>query len=180
MRCGRGKDAVDDDRRPTSFPYAPGSLDETYHYFTMRIVLAGRRWRVLLDEHLRAIGYTVARMEALLMIAHSPDRSTQIAIAKRIGIEGPTLTRMLDMLAADGLVERVPDPADRRAKRIRLTPRGETAVVEIRGAVEALRRDLLADFAEEDMARVNEITARLIERLEEGASYFPGRARRTG
>lgn len=161
-------------------PYEPGSLDETYHFFTMRIVLAGRRWRALLDEHLRAIGYTTARMETLFMIAHSPDLSTQIFLAKRIGIEGPTLTRMLDGLAADGLVERVPDLEDRRAKCIRLTPRGEVAVVEMRAAVEALRRDVLADFEVEDMAHVNAVTARLIARLEEGASFLPGRMRRAG
>jgi MarR family transcriptional regulator for hemolysin len=171
---------VNEDEKPIGTPYPPGSLDETYHLFTMGIVLAGRRWRALLDEHLRAIGYTTARMEALFMISHSSDRSTQIAIAKRIGIEGPTLTRMLDALAADGLVERVPDQADRRAKRIRLTPRGEAAVLEVRAAVEALRRDILSDFAVEDMVHVNAITARLIDRLGEGASFLPGRMRHAG
>ena len=64
-------------------------------------------------------------MEALANIAYFPPDATQVEIANRIGIERATLTRMLDTLEADGLIERLADPADRRTKRIRLTKAGE-------------------------------------------------------
>ena len=47
-------------------------------------------------------------MEALAAIINSPSLSAQVDIAKRLRIEGPTMTRMLDTLEADGLVERLP------------------------------------------------------------------------
>jgi MarR family transcriptional regulator, transcriptional regulator for hemolysin len=51
---------------------------------------------------------------------------SQRRLADVLGIEGPTLTHHLDRLAADGLLRRVPYPADRRAYRIELTPDGKT------------------------------------------------------
>ena len=75
---------------------------------TVRLVLVARRWRSLLDERLRQIGQSAARMEALGAIMNSPSLSAQVDIAKRLRIEGPTMTRMLDTLEADGLVEGCP------------------------------------------------------------------------
>ncbi len=83
---------------------------------TVQMVLAARRWRSLLDERLRLAGQSSARMEALAAIINSPWPSAQVDIAKRLRIEGPTMTRMLDPLEADGLVVRLPDPTDRRSK----------------------------------------------------------------
>ena len=94
---------------------------------TVNLVIVARRWRSLLDERLRAIGQSAARMEAMGAIINSPSLSAQVDIAKRLRIEGPTMTRMLDTLEADGLVERLPDPADRRTKQLRLTAEGERA-----------------------------------------------------
>ena len=72
--------------------------------FTFRTIMVARRYRALLDDRLRPLGYGCARMETLATIAHSDRLSAQTEIAKRIGIEGPTLTRMLDALEAEGLV----------------------------------------------------------------------------
>ena len=57
-----------------------------------------------------------------------------------------TMTNRVDRLASRGLVERLPDPADRRGVLVRLTPEGKTAVD---GAFEALleaERLILADL----------------------------------
>ena len=89
--------------------------------FTVQVVLTARRWRALLDEQLRPIGQSSARMEALSAIYNSPPLSPQVDIARRLRIEGPTLTRMLDTLEKDGLVERLADPADRRQPRVQRT-----------------------------------------------------------
>src|SRR5215468_7791636 len=52
---------------------------------TIRIVMAGRRWRSLIDEHLRDKGHSASRMEAMASIAYSAAGTTQIQVAKRIG-----------------------------------------------------------------------------------------------
>ncbi|QCW51555.1 MarR family transcriptional regulator [Nocardioides dongxiaopingii] len=65
-----------------------------------------------------------------------------------------TMTNRVDRLAARGLVERYPDPEDRRGVIVRLTPEGKAAVD---GAFEALlqaERALLADLPQRDQARL--------------------------
>jgi MarR family transcriptional regulator, transcriptional regulator for hemolysin len=136
--------------------------------FTVRLVLAARRWRSLLDERLRQAGQSAARMEALAAIINSPGLPSQIDIAKRLRIEGPTMTRMLDTLEADGLVERLPDPADRRTKLLRLTAEGERALAGIFDIADDLRDRLVEGIAPERIEDLNEFFGMLMGRLDAG------------
>lgn len=147
------------DARPTI--HGTTRLDREYG-FTYRIILIARRYRAMLDEQLRPLGYGTARMEALSTIARSAEPSAQIAIAKRIGIEGPTLTRMLDTLEADGLVVRRQDPTDRRTKLIELTEEGEKALEEIMRVAHSFRTTVLKTLSDEDLDQVNEVTDKLM------------------
>ena len=96
---------------PTAFEVyrAKGTTPELRMMVLM--VLAGRRWRSVLDDHLRPIGQSSARLEALAAILNSPTPSSQSDIAKRLRIEGPTMTRMLDTSPATGWWNGVPPPA---------------------------------------------------------------------
>src|SRR5690606_26097569 len=108
------------------------------------------------------------RMEALAAIINSPSLSAQVDIAKRLRIEGPTMTRMLDTLEADGLVERLPDPTDRRTTQLRLTPEGERVLEQIFKIAEDLRSRLLCGIPEERLDELNEFLAMLTDRLDAG------------
>src|SRR5688572_15336574 len=135
---------------------------------TVNLVLVARRWRSLLDERLRLIGQSSARMEALAAIMNSPWPSAQVDIAKRLRIEGPTMTRVLDTLETDGLVERVPDPSDRRSKRLRLTPAGEAVLEQIFAIADEQRDRLLEGVESETMDELNRFLVLLTRRLDEG------------
>ncbi|WP_305097850.1 MarR family winged helix-turn-helix transcriptional regulator [Croceibacterium aestuarii] len=135
---------------------------------TVLLVLVGRRWRSLLDEKLRPTGQSSARMEALSAIRNSPPRSAQVEIAKRLRIEGPTLTRMIDTLEKDGLVARLPDPADRRSKLLQLTPAGDQALQEIFDLADVYRTRLLEGIDDGDKVALARILGGLLERLDEG------------
>lgn len=135
---------------------------------TIRIVMAGRRWRSLIDEHLRDKGHSASRMEAMASIAYSAAGTTQIQVAKRIGIEGPTLTRTLDMLEADGLVERLPDPRDRRNKHMRLTQAGYEALAEMFEITTQLRNHLLSGIPGSEIGGADRFLELLIDRIESG------------
>ncbi|SOB78583.1 transcriptional regulator, MarR family [Sphingomonas guangdongensis] len=89
--------------------------------FVRECVLLGRRWRSMADERLKAKGLTLARGTVLYWLAEANGPITQSRLAELIGIEGPTLVRLLHALEAQGLVERVPFEGDRRAKGLRLT-----------------------------------------------------------
>lgn len=154
----------------------PGSSFEIYRSggttpeirLTVQLVIAARRWRSLLDERLRQIGQSAARMEALAAIINSPWPSAQVDIAKRLRIEGPTMTRMLDTLEADGLVERLPDPNDRRTKQLRVTPQGEAVLRDIFAVADALRDRLLDGLSDEAIDGLNDQLAMLLARLDAG------------
>jgi DNA-binding MarR family transcriptional regulator len=49
---------------------------------------------------------------------------TQLALARRLGVDRTVMTHLIDDLERAGLVERRPDPADRRARRIVVTEPG--------------------------------------------------------
>jgi MarR family transcriptional regulator for hemolysin len=154
--------------RKTSFHiYREGGTTRDIR-LTVNLVIVARRWRSLLDERLRLIGQSAARMEALAAILNSPSLSAQVDIAKRLRIEGPTMTRMLDTLEQDGLVERLPDPCDRRTKQLRLTPAGETVLEDIFAIADELRDRLLDGIPPEQTDELNEFLAMLTARLDEG------------
>lgn len=135
---------------------------------TVLLVIVARRWRSLLDEQLRQIGQSAARMEALAAILNSPWPSAQVDIARRLRIEGPTMTRMLDSLEADGLVERLPDPDDRRTKQLRLTAEGEAVLEDIFTIADKLRERLLDGVTGERVDELNAILGSLSDRLDAG------------
>jgi DNA-binding MarR family transcriptional regulator len=71
-------------------------------------------------------------------------------LLKETLVTSGTMTNRVDRLAARGLVERLPDPSDRRGVLVRLTPDGRRAVD---GAFEALldaERELLGDLPAKD------------------------------
>lgn len=135
---------------------------------TIAIVLAARRWRALIDDQLRVRGQSASRMEVMSAIAYAPEQSTQIQIAKRIGIEGPTLTRTLDMLEADGLVERVADPSDRRNKHMKITPAGYAELAAMMDLCANYRSLLLDGIPETDIKANLSFLTTLMERIEGG------------
>lgn len=144
--------------------YGSSRLDREYG-FTYRMILVARRYRAMLDERLRPMGYGAARMEALATIARSPEPSAQTALAKRIGIEGPTLTRMLDTLEAEGLVIRRQDPTDRRTKLIELTDAGRDALDEITEVARTFRASVLESLSDQELDQVSEVTEKLMQLL---------------
>lgn len=154
-------------RPPRILNSAINTVDPKWR-FTVQMAWVARQWRALLDQRLRTIGHNAARMEALATIAHSPAESTQQEIANRIGIERATITRMLDSLELDGLVERLADPTDRRTNRIRLTPAGHAALADIQVIVKELRGRLLDGADPVMIDQTNEFLAQLLIRLDAG------------
>lgn len=68
-----------------------------------------------------------------------------------------TMTNRIDRLAAKGLVERRPDPTDRRGVRVRLTDRGRERVDDALGGLLEHERELLRNLDEADRRRLAEL-----------------------
>ncbi len=90
-----------------------------------------------LEEALRTVGLSRAKMEALDQLVRAGEPKSLRALAEGQRCVPSNITTLVDRLEADGLVRRVDDPADRRSVRAELTPFGvERAMI----GTEVLRR----------------------------------------
>jgi DNA-binding MarR family transcriptional regulator len=80
----------------------------------------------------------------VLASAAREEPGSQLALAQHLGVDRTVMTYLLDSLAAAGLVERHPDPADRRARRIVATARGRALLDELGEQLRAAEDQLLA------------------------------------
>ena len=98
---------------------------------------------------------------------------TQRALADRLSIEGPTLTRLLDGLEAQRLVERHPNPEDRRAYRIYLTADGQALYEQLLPAACRAEQTLLQALSPDAVATFSS----LLEQVRGGLARPPTAAR---
>jgi DNA-binding MarR family transcriptional regulator len=75
------------------------------------------------------LGRGSGRVKALLWLAEGP--LSLSGIAEAVGVDAPYATLIVDALEERRLVERRPDPADRRRKLVSLTPEGKEAVARV-------------------------------------------------
>ena len=115
--------------------------------------LLTRRWRQVLDNEFNAAGLTDATWRPLLHLHLLGDGVRQKDLAASVGIEGPSLVRLIDTLVSKGLVQRSEDGSDRRAKLLCLTPEGQVVVARIKGIVAPLENELLSPFSDSDINR---------------------------
>jgi MarR family transcriptional regulator, transcriptional regulator for hemolysin len=75
----------------------------------------------------------------------------QTELAEMLDLQPITLTRLLDGLADNGLIERRPDPDDRRAKRLFLTPAARPLLERLTALGEELMEEALAGLEPTDV-----------------------------
>lgn len=121
-----------------------------------------RRWRKVLDMEVQAAGLTDATWRPLLHLHLLGDGTRQKDLAASVGIEGPSIVRLLDTLIAKGLIQRSEDATDRRAKLLYLTPKGKQSVARIQETVTSLENKLLSPFGDNEVSQM----AQFIQRLE--------------
>ncbi len=80
------------------------------------------------------------------------DQPSQLALANRLGVDRTVMTYLIDDLESAGLVERQPNPDDRRQRRVVATPRGREAVAALCREVAAAEREVLGSLDEEENA----------------------------
>jgi MarR family transcriptional regulator, transcriptional regulator for hemolysin len=132
--------------------------------FAHRLGYASRQWRRAVDERLQQFGLTEATWLPLLHVARNKMPLRQKDLAESVGIECSTLVRLIDALDSAGLIKRLPDGDDRRARTISLTPRGRMLVDEVEAATAIIRQQIFDGISDEELA----IALNVIERLCDG------------
>lgn len=107
------------------------------------VVELARMLRAEFDRRTADLGLTPAEARTLSHVARTgPVR--QSVLAERIGVEAMTLSACLDRLEAQGLVQRVTDPSDRRAKLADITETARPVLDEIFAVSARMRTDMTA------------------------------------
>src|SRR3954467_2482066 len=118
--------------------------------------------RKAFDRKAVGLGVTRAQWKVLFRLERQPGLR-QIELADKLDIEPITLSRIVDRLEEGGLVERVADPADRRAWRLHVTAKARPLVEKLRGVANEMITEAFAgidpdhiDIARHVLARVRE------------------------
>lgn len=113
------------------------TLSRKLHKLTIRLDRAA-------DVRLRAdAGVSYPRFLALYMVG-SEGADTQRALAERLGVSEPSVSRMVRVLAENEWLEVVPDPAGGNRNRLKLTRAGQQLLERWGGELETRLADLLA------------------------------------
>jgi DNA-binding MarR family transcriptional regulator len=119
-----------------------------------------RSLRHLYREALEPLHVTPSHGRALaVLLRHGSMRPG--ALAEHLRIAPRSATEVVDDLAQRGLAERAPDPDDRRATLVSLTPAGLAAGDAIRTARQAAAERFFAGLAAEDRAELTRILREL-------------------
>jgi DNA-binding MarR family transcriptional regulator len=125
--------------------------------------LFARITRRLIDAErplLAAHGLSMWAYIVLSHLAHQP-AGTQLALAEAIHYDKTRLIGLLDELERDGLITRKPDPADRRARTVGLTPAGRARHGAAQADVRAMEDEFLGDLSATDRDRLRRVLSRL-------------------
>ena len=130
-----------------------------------RLVFTAKRVRHRFEQHLARSGARLATWVVLTHARRMPGCS-QTQLAELMDVEGPTMARHLDRLAAEGLVERRRDGQDRRVTRIYPTEAGTAHHDELVGVVERFDRRLRGAFTPEEQHELRSYLDRIDDALE--------------
>jgi MarR family transcriptional regulator for hemolysin len=135
--------------------------------FSQGLTFVARRWRNIMNEDLYEFGQSHVRWGTLYWISMFGDRVNQTQLAERMGIEQPTLGRVLRDLEADGLIARRAPTGDRRARVITLTPASKPLMQKINRVQNMVRTSLLKGIDAVELANCLAVFARILENAEQ-------------
>lgn len=131
----------------------------------------GQALGTLLRAYLQRAGTAVADLPGgprgyqLLATASSGRCANQAGIAASIGIDRTVMTYLVDDLETAGLVERRPDPVDRRARQVLLTAAGHTTLAQATARLAEVESAVLAGLDADEAATFR----RLLDKVTAGS-----------
>jgi len=129
---------------------------------THRLAQAAHAYRVRAGGQLSRVGLHSGQ-ETLLKSLSTDSGMSMSDIAATLGVQPPTVTKMISRLAAQDYVERRPSSGDGRQAEVFLTERGKRAITSIDKVWKRIEKAALADIDDKDRKRLRKLL-RQIER----------------
>jgi len=141
------------------------------HHQSLKLWLRMLSCTVRIENEIRTrlratFGITLPRFDLMAQLERHPDGLRMGELSKRMMVTGGNVTGITDQLEREKLVQRVPDPSDRRAWAVRLTPAGRTAFAEMAAVHERWIDEMLADVPFDDKAALIGLLASMKDRLQ--------------
>lgn len=148
--------------------------EDAHASVALSIVDLSRLLRKRFETHLASVdtGVTVAEARTLAFIARLPEMR-QAMLAERMSVEPMTLVGYLDSLEKSGLVARVVDPSDRRAKLVQLTDTATDVVDKILTIAAQVREEAMTGIAEEKRDELESMLLTMKTNLLRGCNNEP-------
>lgn len=113
------------------------------------IGVVSHTWRQQMNQRLKPFGLNLSMRQVLMQLHRHPDGLMQRELAARLGIEGPTLVRLLDLLEQKEWIKRMAAPHDKRCKYAVLTTKAADQICIIERQSEELRHQMLTGLSAE-------------------------------
>jgi DNA-binding MarR family transcriptional regulator len=166
----KGSDARGPSRRaprPTPFEQEfPGSSPSA-NATVIDLVRTNSSLLGMINKSMNPYGLSAAGRQALAIIEGSGGPLSPTVISQRLFVTTASTTSLLDTLERRGLVERLPDPDDRRKVLVALTAEGQQVVDDFLPRVVALQTAALAGLSESERAQLRHHLAVIQETLAE-------------
>ncbi|MBK0391638.1 MarR family winged helix-turn-helix transcriptional regulator [Ramlibacter algicola] len=104
---------------------------------------------------------TLPRFDLMAQLERAPDGLKMIELSRRMMVTGGNVTGITDQLAREGLVDRVAVEDDRRAYRVRLTPKGRKLFHEMAQQHEQWIVDAFAALSERELATLHRLLGKV-------------------
>ena len=139
-------------------------LDRSFGFLVHDVArLFGRRFN---QRALLFLGLTRAQCKVLGYLARN-EGINQAGLADLLEIKPMTLVRQIDRMEEDGWIERRPDPADRRARRLVLTEKARLTLTRILELSNEVRTEAFVGLSEADGRHLIDLLARVHGNLSE-------------
>lgn len=142
-------------------PKSTSSMEETTGYLLAKVC---RAHRASIGGRLAGVGLHVGQ-EMVLLELWREDGLKGGELANRLGVEPPTITRMLRRIENCGFVERHPDPADARSFRVYLTEKGRALEEPVARIWEEVEEKTLQGIDREEKMILRRLLAQIRENL---------------
>ena len=161
----------------------PESRIHETHHESLRVWLRLLTCTMLIERTIRArlrkeFRTTLPRFDLMAQLERHANGLRMGEISERLMVTGGNVTGITDQLVAEGLVERVPIPEDKRAFVVRLTPRGKRQFDAMAAAHERWIIEMLAVMPQGERDRLYAVLGRLKRGLQDARSVGPRLAAR--
>lgn len=122
-----------------------------------------------MDASLRPLGFAMSHLPVLRALAAGRALS-QAELADHARVEQPSMAETLARMARDGVVERTPNPDDKRGSLVSLTRRSRARLPKAKAALLACEREAMDGLSDAEQRLLRRLLQRVTENLELDAS----------